>query len=244
MARLFLIAVGAIALGAGALFWWQGSGPSTGGALASPRPHHALDQAQSLERVHVTAVYVVPANREPRPTSDWAPMLESALKELQAFHSVQFRGSSSLTYTIVSEPVIGREANNVYDTNDTNYGNPQALRQIRAELEERMSTGDLVSLSSTGNEGAYRSFILLYEGVGAAGGGDTVLLSQLFFERPEYAAYRSSLLAHEYYHTLGLDDEYTFPHDAPQTRALMGAGRYQPLAVTSLSPADLRAFGL
>jgi hypothetical protein len=214
-----------------------------------PPPHLATDPTRRLDRVEVIAVYFVPRNRAAVGVEEWRPPLEQALTELGRFHRQQLDGRSTLTTQVHPAAIVGWRDGLDYDTTVTQHGNPEALRRIAAELETRLLApgGDLYrDAYRAPADGTYRTLLILYEGVGAAGavGAPAAILSRLFFAKPEYRGLGASLLAHEFYHTLGLDDGYTPAHGAPTSPDLMGQGRYRPLTRTFLSRRAQRAFGL
>lgn len=59
-----------------------------------------------------------------------------------------------------------------------------------------------------------------------------------------YGPFGASLLAHEFYHTLGLPDQYDTPAGAPLSSDLMGNGRFLPIEKTYLKRDILRRLGL
>lgn len=218
------------------------------------RTAHFYDNPQKpLNQIQVVGVYFVPRDRNNSQMSNWQEVLEKSLEELQRFHELQLQNSSSLTYKIYSSPIIGREKGRFYDTDDTNRGNPEALRRAATEIEERLLTpvGDLwdksfASLQTPST--TYRVLVILYEGVGASGavGEPAALISRQYFTKSEYQTIGSSILAHEFYHTLGLPDDYEIPTAVPASSDIMGMsiGRFRPLNKTYLSRETLSHLGL
>lgn len=70
------------------------------------------------------------------------------------------------------------------------------------------------------------------------------LLSRTFLADPHYRAFGASLLAHEFYHTLGIPDEYEPDTEKPTSSDIMGLGRFRPIEKTYIQRETLRAVGL
>lgn len=70
------------------------------------------------------------------------------------------------------------------------------------------------------------------------------LLSRSFLSEAEYRSFGASLLAHEFYHTLGVPDGYDAEDETPTTVDIMGLGRFRPIEKTYLQRKTLRALGL
>lgn len=212
-------------------------------------PHKFDDPATPISSIHITAFYFVPKNKESAIIQNWRELLDENLKKLQAFHALQFQGRSKIEYTVYPVPVIGLKNNLEYDTEVTQYGNPEALQSIAAELEARVfnTTGDLhhPGFGKT-TKGAYSVSIILYEGVGASGTADGVaLISRKFLSNPEYRETAATILAHEFYHTLGIPDGYEREHANPTTKDIMGLGRISsPIEKTYIERETLGALGL
>ena len=86
--------------------------------------------------------------------------------------------------------------------------------------------------------------MVMYEGVGASGGGDIALVSRVFLSDPAYQTYGNTFWVHEFYHTLGLLDGYDIETGISTTEDIMGLGRFQTLSHTYLSAASLAQLGL
>lgn len=73
-----------------------------------------------------------------------------------------------------------------------------------------------------------------------------VLLSSSFFTKEEFKNYGASILAHEFYHTLGFRDAYEVPgsFEVVFSNDLMGAGRKRPIERTYLNRDNLHKLGL
>ncbi len=218
-----------------------------GGEASVRNPHRMGESSRSISKISITAFYFVPKNKQENIFSDWHSVLEKKLDALVSFHTGQLEGESTLTYEIYPEPVIGLLDNIEYDTLVTQYGNPEALRRITPEIESRVLSSDgdgYVKGVGVAPDGTYHVLYIVYEGVGAIGGDNVALLSRAFLTEPEYSTVASSLFAHEFYHTLGLPDEYTMPHAVPTSQDIMGLGRYRPITQTFLSSKLLKELGL
>ena len=199
--------------------------------------HRSGDTTQPISNVHITAFYFVPKNKANVLFSDWHRILQENLETLVNFHKIQLQGLSTLTFDIYPEPIIGLAENLTYDTEMTQYGNPEALRRILPEIESR------VSMTSV-PQNTYHVYYILYEGVGATGGENAALISRTFLSDEEYKVESSSLFAHEFYHTLGLPDEYTIPEGREMSDDIMSIGRYRPISQTYISLKLLQSLGL
>lgn len=171
----YLIIVGLFIGGAlASLYFWIGAPRLYEYAwLNFAAPHLAGDAQRTVERIRVSAVYFVPRDKEKDILDNWRAVLEEQLAKAQAFHSLQFQGRSSLVFSVYPEPIIGLDEHAVYDTADTNRGNPKALLNVSEELERRVfsSGGDLHRPDfPNGATGEYPVLFILYEGVGAIGG--------------------------------------------------------------------------
>ena len=68
------------------------------------------------------------------------------------------------------------------------------------------------------------------------------LLNRDYLVKSEYAAYGSTLLYHEFAHTLGVPDQYD--HERSLSNDIMGGGRTQPLSIEYLDRSTLKDMGL
>ncbi|TSC62098.1 MAG: hypothetical protein G01um101448_482 [Parcubacteria group bacterium Gr01-1014_48] len=209
--------------------------------------HRADNAEQSISKIYISAFYFVPKNKKEDIFTGWSTTLQEKLEALMRFHTVELQEKSELTYTIYPEPIIGRLNNIEYDTFITQHGNPEALRHVVPEIESRVfeANGDLFRNDfGTIPKDAYHVLVVMYEGVGSIGGDNIALISRTFLTSSEYAPVSESLLAHEFYHTLGLPDAYTLPEGTVTSQDIMGLGRYTPIGQTYLSQKSLQALGL
>jgi len=139
-----------------------------------PIPHSYGDPSRPIPEISVAAFYFVPQNKQDNIDQNWRELLEDSLQKLQQFHEIQFLGRSRIKYDIYPKPVIGLRENISYDTDSTQYGNPQALRNVSEEIDKRIfdPKGDLFLSDFTPfyHEDAYPILAIMYEGVGAVGG--------------------------------------------------------------------------
>lgn len=245
----YLILVFALVFGA--LFWTNfGVGVQTvykEEALKLASPHIYNDPNRSIEKIEILALYFIPKNKTGQQIGDWKEILNENLKKLQEFHDLQFQGRSEISYKILDEPVIGNKNNLEYDTNSTQHGNPEGLRRITAELEERRVTllrSDLSDPNNSADPDIYRAILILYEGVGASGSNNVALISRTFYTDPQYQSVRGTILAHEFYHTLGLPDAYEIPNAVPTSLDIMGLGLSKPLEKNYISKELLKGMGI
>lgn len=200
----------------------------------------------SIAKIDILAFYFVPKNRVESTLENWQEILEKNLKKLREFHSLQVQGGSRLVYKIYPEPIIGREDSRVYDTDITQHGNPEGLRRVARELEQRVfeKGGDRYEESFVKTDSdSYRVWMVMYEGVGASGSDNVAFVSSKFLVGEEYNDVASSLFSHEFYHTLGLPDGYDIDTGIPVTQDLMGFGRNKPLEKTYLDREFLKGLG-
>ncbi len=244
----YLIAV--LLLIAGALVWMQlGIGvPRVYPQFSPPLPQpHLYDQPEmSITTIQIVAIYFVPKNKTANLFAEWRPVLESHLHKLQAFHALQFQGRSTILFDVYPKVIVGREDNRTYDTDVTQHGNPEALKSISQELEARVFEpgGDHYRPGGISQPVShYRVLLIIYEGVGAAGSDNVALFSRTFLSDPRYGSVGASIVAHEFYHTLGLPDAYELESARPTSLDLMGLGRLKPIEQAYLSHEVLKHLG-
>ena len=235
-------------------------------------PHLAYDQERLIKNIHISAFYFVPKNKINLKLAGWKEVLENNLKKLQAFHELQFRGRSHIEYSIYSEPVVGMEDNLKYDTESTEHGNQRALLSVAEELDRRSLVkreGDAYPVMFIMYEGVGASGGVIYEsnlesteeiskklGLSASvifkvninSVDGFFIVARKFLADPEYVIIGVSTLAHEFYHTLGLEDKYEVSEAAAfesvSSQDLMGSGRKASLNKTYLGIEALKLFGL
>lgn len=210
-------------------------------------PHRYNDSRQSIGIIKIVSLYFVPQNRISQQSVNWKNPLEQNLKKMQEFHSLQFQRRSIIKYEILDKPIIGLLDNLEYDSDSTQHGNPEGLRRISAEIEKRLINpgGDLYRPDlAKGNPSEYRVFLILYEGVGASGSENIALASNTFMIDPQYESTRTTIIAHEIYHTLGIPDFYEIPTAIPTSFDIMGLGLSRPIDKTFISRETLKKMGI
>lgn len=218
-------------------------------------PHHLEDVNQSIENIEIVAFYLVP--RERSINQKWKQSLEIALQELSDFHEVQSGGRSSITYRIIPRPVIGENSSGAYDVLPIEHNSTQALFSISSEIQKRLEdkNGDLYTPELEQNEGSYRVYVVLFEGSGAGGAENIALVARSFLTSDIYTHIGSTILAHEFYHTLGVKDQYEIaaavlaenviiPRSISRSNDIMGLGVTRPIRDTYISRDTLRAMGI
>lgn len=245
----YLFAVLAIVIGA--LVWmyfgigrakvYQGWAPEKNSVHFYERPN------APISKIEIRAFYFVPRNKTERIVDGWRAPLNSALQKLTVFHSQQLQGRSEVWYKIYPEPIVGLKDSIDYDTDNTQYGNPQALLAISEELEQRVlnPSGNLYNYGFSQAEPESRLvMMILYEGVGASGTEKAAIVSREFLTDPEYVNTGVSVFVHEFYHTIGLVDGYTIPEAIPTTEDIMGLGKTRPIDRTYVQKSSLKKLGL
>lgn len=234
---IFLAAVLALAA-----FFIIGRGSKAPGELSvlpKAQAHYYQDPSRNLSKIRLKVFYAVPSNRAESIYLGWQGLLEPVLTDAAAFHRVQTRGLSELKYDISPEPVILEHDNLFYDTENTNHGNPEALRRVTLELERRAQ--DFLSRHD-GDE--FLALAILYEGVGASGSDGAMILSRTFLSDMQYLSFRSALFYHEFGHTMGLPDLYDIETNQPTSDDIMGAGRRRPIIGNYLRADLLKDLGV
>lgn len=249
MSKYLILILAVIFVSLALMYFFIGVAPIDEGSAPAPKTAHFYGQpGQSISRVKIVAFYFIPKNKQELLITNWQKVLTDNLTKLQKFHGLQLQGRSEIIYEIYPRPVVGLENNLFYDTNDTQFGNPQALRSIAQELGKRVfdRAGDLYLLdfAKATAEGEYQSIVIMYQGVGASGSDNTALISSTFLTKDEYKGYGASILAHEFYHTLGVPEGYEVPSSISFTSDVMGLGRLKPIDKTFLNQETIKQLGL
>ena len=111
--------------------------------FAANGPYFYGDSSRLIKTVHLTALYFVPKNKEPAEESEWKEQLEAKVAELSKFHALVTGRSSLLVSTVYPVPIRGLSDNIVYDTDDTNFGNPNALLSKLGAVPQQIPPGDI-----------------------------------------------------------------------------------------------------
>jgi hypothetical protein len=165
----------------------------------------------SIENVSLLVLYFVPKDRTERAMIGWKEVIESHLKELQEFHNAQFSGKSKISYEFYPEIIIGENIGKEYEVNILNHSNPEAIIPVTEEVSRRVlsASGDLYLAKEKETAGGARQvYLAVFEGEGGAGNGNMSLISRAYLTENGYEPFGTTFLAHEFYHTLGLPDNY------------------------------------
>jgi hypothetical protein len=166
----------------------------------------------SIELIHITVFYFVPKDALTKKDDTWKDVTKKHLDNLVNFHTVQFEGDSKITYDFSPEIVIGEKNTKEYEATST-VTDSDVLIPIKEELTRRALTqgGDLYSTHKQKPKDitTRNVYLVIFEGSGAAGNGDFALVSRSYLTDESYKEEGSTFLAHEFYHTLGLLDNYT-----------------------------------
>lgn len=241
--RLYIISALIIIFAPAGIYWWL-KGPelavNASGAYVYNRPE------LSIRDIQLDVFYVVPKNRAVYDFSDLEPKLQTVLERSGRFHQTQFGDKSRIHYRIFPRPVILRNDGIAYDTDDTRFGNPEALKSITLELEARIygGMGDLWSRNFITPPGYFRVIAIIYEGVGAAGTEGSTILSRDFISRDEYEPIGASLFYHEFAHAIGIPEGYDINTNNPYTNDIMGSGRRAPIETNYIDQATLQMMGV
>ena len=233
---LIFIVLGAAVLAIIAYRGFYKSPASVITATAQIRPHAYGDAAADISKINLKIFYVVPNNLLIAPSwhNDIAGILDDEIK----FHATQFHNFSRLLPEVYPNPVTLEHEDIFYDTANTDLGNPQGLKNIVPELQRRFA--DFLQVP----KGNYLAIAIIYEGVGAAGAPNAMILSRTFLAKDEYKLVGKSLFYHEFAHTFGLPDSYSLTNNLPSANDIMGSGRYKPFDTNYLSPNLLAGLGL
>lgn len=233
-----LIFIAVIALVALAVFlFWPKPGPkNSSGSLNLPKAHAYKDPVIDISKIQLKIFYAVPKNQSVAP--QWQDEINAVIPDVVNFHAIQFHNLSLVVPQIYPNPVILQNDDLFYDTNNTNFGNPEGLRRIVPELESRFPA------FVKADRGEFATIAVVYEGVGASGSVGGMIFSRTFLEKDEYKLDRSSLFYHEFAHTFGLPDLYDLSTNVPSSDDIMGSGRYKPIETNFIGPELLADLGL
>lgn len=219
-------------------------------------PHLYGDEKKSLEKIHITIFYFIPKDIATKKYDTWKEVTEENIKKVIEFHNLQFNNLSKIDYEFFSSPIIGEKTVKEYEQLFT-YDDHDALVPVKEEIERRalVSTGDLYVQQEIKSDTTVRNvYLVIFEGKGAAGNDDFCLISRSYLTDPLYKENGATFLAHEFYHTLGLLDNYQTSNyvykDTQQTtisiltqKDIMGQVNI-PLSYTYINPDTLKKMGL
>lgn len=242
---IFLLLIAAVA--AGSYFFFFGEKVMIIEKPASEKSVYYYNNPQiSLAKIKIRAFYFVPKDKKEEIYPGWPSVLEKALDELVSFHRAVFRGLSQVSFDIFPEAVVGMQNTFFYDTEKTDRGNPEALRNIYGEIGKRLldPSGDLFNEDFVKNgKGERIVYCFVYQGVGAVGSENTMLVSLTYLTDENYKDVGTSVFYHEFAHTLGIPDHYDESGN-PDSFDIMGFGLKRPLTFNYLDREILKAMGL
>lgn len=179
--------------------------------LSKVEPHMYENASSSLQKINITIFYFVPKDVVHKKITNWKELALHHVKDLQEFHNKQFLGTSEILYSFYPNEVIGLETTSEYESL-FEQSDRDALTPIKEELSRRFlfPTGDLYvkenkDIHNPSNRNVY---LVILEGKGAAGNGDFALISRHYLTEKAYEETGTTFLAHEFYHTLGIPDNY------------------------------------
>ena len=184
--------------------------------IVTRSPHVYNDSNSSIKNIHLTVFYFVPKDKSPISKDTWKEITDEHLKKLQNFHTVQFSGKSKITYTFCPVVLQGNKNTKDYELSSED-DDPDSLILIKKEIEERVfaKQGDLYLnyMAMKQSEPAFplpvkETYLIVFEGSGGAGKDDFSIISRAYLSDKAYEKYSTTFLAHEFYHTLGIPDNY------------------------------------
>jgi len=200
----------------------------------------------SIEQIQLDVFYAIPNDKEQYNKSILEEKLDILLPKIESFHKNQFGKRSVISYRVFPAPVVLFDTGFFYDTSDTRFGNPEALKAITLELESRVydKQGDLYNEQFITPAGHYRVIAIIYEGVGASGTEGSILLSRDFISKDEYTQVGASLFYHEFGHAIGIPEGYDIYTNNPFTNDIMGSGRRAPIENNYIDQSTLKEMGV
>src|SRR3989344_516242 len=165
----------------------------------------------SIENVSLLVLYFVPKDRTERAISGWKEIIEPHLKELQEFHNIQFSGKSKISYEFYPQIIVGEKKGKEYEMNILDHSNPEAIIPVTEEISRRVLSvnGDLyINKEKEASGGARQVYLVVFEGEGGSGNGNASLISRAYLTENGYEPFGTTFLAHEFYHALGLPENY------------------------------------
>lgn len=254
----------------GTLHFWLGS-PEIyrENQLKTSPPHLYSNSSVSIAEIRLFAFYFIPKNKKGSAFSTWKETLTENLEKLQKFHDLQFQGRSKISFEIYPEPVIGLKDNIEYDTDDTNRGNAHALLNIAEEINNRAliaksagaypvlfilyegvgASGGIIQESGHETKKEIAEEIEVPESliyiVDITSVDGFFLLGRSFLSNQSANPNGATILGHEFYHTLGIEDSYDQTSELATTFSpdIMGSGRLRRLENTYISRETLKNLG-
>ena len=225
--------------------------------LKTTHPHLYGNDTVPIDIISLTVFYFVPKDAVAKKQDNWKEITEEHLKKLLAFHDIQFEKTSTINYTFFPEIIVGDKTTEQYESLFKRDDDHDALIPVKEEISRRVldTTGDLhAKLENNPNLSARKVYLVVFEGNGGAGNDTFALVSRSYLTDPLYKENGTTFLAHEFYHTLGLLDNYTtsivsYSEKEQKTISLvtnkdiMGQVNV-PLSHTYIDPETLRKMGL
>lgn len=174
------------------------------------RPHLYESEKTSIEKIKITVFYFIPKDATSTERSDWKEVTEKHLKRLIDFHALTFKNTSKISYEFFPERIIGEKVTNEYESLFENEDN-DALIPVKEEILARVfePQGAFYKAEEASKKIGIRNvYLVIFEGKGAAGNGDFALISRSYLTDKAYEENGTTFLAHEFYHTLLLPDNY------------------------------------
>ncbi len=224
--------------------------------LVSPKPHMYGNDDLSIEKININIIYFIPKDITVKEDTNWKKNAEEHLKSLVDFHNVQFYNTSKISYKFVEKIIVGEKKLKEYE-NLFEYDDNEALTPVKEEITRRLltPTGELYPESDVVIDKSARNvYLVIFEGKGAAGNDDFFLISRPYLTDDVYKDTGTTFLAHEFYHTLGLPDNYKLSSyvykDGQQTNVslvtnkdIMGQVNI-PISATYINNETLKKMGL
>lgn len=224
--------------------------------LILAHPHMYGNENISIKKINITVFYFIPKDALAKKQDTWKEITEQHLKNLSAFHALSFNNTSKISYQFFPEPIIGEKTSADYESL-FEHGDHDALMPVKDEITKRVFApkGDLHTVLPENKESDERKvYLIVFEGNGAAGNDDFCLISRSYLTDPLYIDDGSTFLAHEFYHTLGLPDNYEtsmyvykdnaqIPISLLTKKDIMGQVNI-PLPYTYIDTATLKKMGL
>jgi len=178
--------------------------------LESKIPHIYEKEDMPIDKISILVYYFIPKDRLDDSINNWKAVTDPHLQDLLKFHEVQFFGTSKISYDFFPQPIVGEKTGAEYETNISEHYGSGEMSSIIEEMTKRVLSegGDYYDPKDTSGERGRRVYLVVFEGEGAAGSGDFGLISRSYLTLSAYQTFSSTFLAHEFYHTLGLPDNY------------------------------------
>lgn len=201
----------------GSVFVWQYFQPDDDLRLIQNRIHYYRNPSVGLNNIQLEVVFASSLGTSSPVGLDIA--LDSALRKIAHFHSVQFLGQSQISYRI-DRPVLisnGQKANSLFTESP----------ELSDELQKMMEPLE--------NEQAYRIRVYVVDGNGMGFLPGMAYLPAELFLASEYSSLTEALLYHLLGRAMGLP---------AGTDGIMGLGRMRPIESNFIEPELLRNMGL